>query len=113
MNILQANQYCYENRNNVLSFNTRQQIHTNKYIELVPSKSTTSMREKVIDKCANKNVYIIHSQKCVHCIQKAMDYKRARQRRRVVVRIQSTLCGENNHYFYDRRSLKFLKVSFF
>ena len=37
--------YCYENRNNVISFNT------NKYIELVPSKqTTTSMREKGIDK---------------------------------------------------------------
>ena len=39
--------------------------YTNKYIELVPSKpTTTSMREKVIDKYANAitdTVYAIHN----------------------------------------------------
>ena len=64
--------YCYENAINATSFNTRQHIHTNKYIELVPSKPTTnSMIEKRIFKCANtqtkictqytgNNVYIVH-----------------------------------------------------
>ena len=43
-------QYCYTNRNKVMS--TQQQIHTNKYIELVLGKPT-SIRAKVTDKYAN------------------------------------------------------------
>ena len=89
--------------------------YTNKYIELVPSKpTTTSMRVKGIDKYANantSNVYTIHKQKCsrnrilkkakplnfhfknLHQTDHLCKYKRARQYRQPVV-ILLVLCED-------------------